>query len=63
MRINIVHMGFLYSGGGERVALKQAQYLRERGHQVQVFSPIIRWDKSFPDELVRIKPERVMRRI
>src|SRR5208337_2433214 len=53
-------MGFLYSGGGERVVLKQAQYLRDRGHKVRVFSPVIRWEKSFPDELRRIKPERVV---
>ena len=25
MRINILHMGFFYSGGGERVALMQAR--------------------------------------
>ena len=60
LKINIVHMGFFYSGGGERVALEQARLLRERGHDVEVFSPIIRWDKSFPDLLSEVHPDRIV---
>jgi len=58
LRINIVHMGFFYSGGGERVVLEQAKRLRERGHKVQIYSPITRWDKCFPDLLKEVNPER-----
>ncbi len=60
MRVNIVHMGFFYSGGGERVAIQQALGLRKRGHTVRVFSPIIYADKSFPDLLAEVSPERLV---
>jgi glycosyltransferase involved in cell wall biosynthesis len=53
-------MGFFYSGGGERVVLEQARFLRERGHVVKVFSPIIYWDKCFPDLLAEVKPQRLV---
>ena len=53
-------MGFFYSGGGERVVLEQAHLLRERGHKVNVFSPIIYWDKSFPELLSDVGPERIV---
>ena len=63
MRINIIHMGFFYSGGGERVALQQARHLRERGHRVRVYSPIIRRDRCFPQLLKDVNPEELMRSI
>jgi len=53
-------MGFFYSGGGERVALEQARYLRKRGHSVKVFAPVIYWDKCFPDLLAEVKPQRLV---
>lgn len=53
-------MGFFYSGGGERVVLEQARLLRKRGHRVKVLTPIIHWDKCFPDLLERVKPDRLV---
>jgi len=53
-------MGFLYSGGGEKVVLEQAKALRKRGHTVRLYSPIIRWDKSFPEVLRTVNPERIV---
>ena len=53
-------MGFVYSGGGERVVLKQAQHLRMRGHSVRVFCPIVRWERSFPEALKQVMPERIV---
>jgi len=53
-------MGFLYSGGGERVVLEQTKRLRARGHKVKLFSPIIRWKKSFPKMLQSVNPERIV---
>jgi glycosyltransferase involved in cell wall biosynthesis len=50
-------MGFFYKGGGERVVIEQARRLEQRGHQVRVFSPIIYWNKTFP-ELKEIKAHR-----
>ncbi|QQG49300.1 MAG: glycosyltransferase family 4 protein [archaeon] len=60
MRINIVHMGFFYSGGGEKVAIRQALGLRRRGHLVNVFSPIIYPDRSFPRLLKEVAPQRLV---
>ena len=60
MKIHIIHMGFLYSGGGERVVLQQTRLLRQRGHVVRLFSPIIRWEKSFPRMLRETKPETIV---
>ena len=60
MRINIIHMGFLYSGGGERVVIEQALRLRKRGHTVKVFSPIIYPERSYPDLLKQVAPERLV---
>jgi glycosyltransferase involved in cell wall biosynthesis len=53
-------MGFLYSGGGERVVIEQAKGLRERGHSVKVYSPVIRWNKCFPKELTEVQPSRIV---
>ena len=39
---------------------EQARYLRKRGHQVHVFSPIIYWDKCYPDLLAEVKPQRLV---
>jgi glycosyltransferase involved in cell wall biosynthesis len=42
------------------VVLEQTRRLRERGHEVRLFSPIIRWNKSFPQSLVEANPERIV---
>jgi len=60
LNINIVHMGFFYSGGGERVAIEQARGLRKRGHRVKILAPIIHWDKCYPDLLADVKPDRLV---
>ena len=60
MKINIVHMGFFYSGGGERVAIEQARGLRKRGHEVKILAPIIHWDKCYPEMLAEVKPDRLV---
>lgn len=54
-----MHMGFIYKGGGERIVIEEAKGLRRRGHQVRIFSPIIRWDKTYP-ELKRVGAERLV---
>jgi glycosyltransferase involved in cell wall biosynthesis len=41
-------MGFFYNGGGERTVLNQALELGRRGHEVEVFAPIVNAD-CFPD--------------
>ena len=41
-------MGFFYNGGGERTVLNQALELGRRGHEVEVFAPIVNAD-CFPE--------------
>jgi glycosyltransferase involved in cell wall biosynthesis len=41
-------MGFFYNGGGERTVLNQAIELGRRGHDVEVFAPIVK-DDCFPE--------------
>ncbi len=54
MRLAVFHMGFFYSGGGERTAINQTIELEKRGHKVTCFAPIVRPDKSFPDLIKKI---------
>jgi glycosyltransferase involved in cell wall biosynthesis len=57
LRIGIFHLGFFYSGGGERLVLEEAIGLSDRGHEVEIFSPVV--DKRcFPElqKQVVLKP-------
>lgn len=40
--------------------LQQARHLRKRGHKVNVYAPVIYWDKCFPELLKEIAPERIV---
>ena len=48
LRVGIIHMGFFYSGGGERVVLTQAHELMKMGHYVTVYAPTLNGD-CFPE--------------
>jgi glycosyltransferase involved in cell wall biosynthesis len=54
LRLAIFHMGFFYSGGGERTAINQAIELEKRGHRVTCFAPVVRPEDSFPELIKRI---------
>ncbi len=54
MRLAMFHMGFSYSGDGERTAINQTIELEKRGHKVTCFAPIVRSEKSFPQLIKRI---------
>lgn len=56
MKIAILHMGFFYSGGGERTVINEALGLRKRGHAVDVYAPIIRPNESFPELIGKVSP-------
>jgi glycosyltransferase involved in cell wall biosynthesis len=49
MKIAIFHLAFVYSGGGERLVLEEAQGLEKAGHQVAIFSPAVDKKSCFPD--------------
>jgi glycosyltransferase involved in cell wall biosynthesis len=49
MKIAIFHLGFFYSGGGEKLVLEEVRGLRARGHQVDCFAPFVDRQGCFPD--------------
>lgn len=57
LKIGIFHLGFFYAGGGERLVLEQAIGLQERGHEVEIYAPVVD-KKCFPElqDKVVLKP-------
>ena len=49
LKIAIFHLAFIYSGGGEKLVLEEAEGLKELGHEVTIFTPVINREKCFPD--------------
>lgn len=49
MRIAIFHLGFYYSGGGEKLVLEEMRGLRELGHEVACYAPFVDRQNCFPD--------------
>jgi hypothetical protein len=49
MRIAIFHLGFFYSGGGEKLVLEEMRGLRALGHEVTCFAPYVDREGCFPD--------------
>ena len=49
LKIAIFHLAFFYSGGGEKLVLKEIEELARRGHQVDCYTPILDKKLCFPD--------------
>ena len=49
LKIAIFHLAFIYSGGGEKLVLEQAKGLKELGHEVEIFAPVVDKSNCFPD--------------
>ncbi len=49
VRIAIFHLGFFYSGGGEKLVLEEMRGLRALGHEVVCFAPFVDTKECFPD--------------
>lgn len=60
LRIAFFHCAFVYSGGGERIALEGVLGLRARGHSVDLYSPATDWEKCFPDLLKKTQPKPII---
>ena len=58
MRIAIFHLGFFYSGGGEKLVLAEIRGLRELGHEVTCYAPFVDREDCFPGvpEMAEIRP-------
>lgn len=63
LRIAIFHLGFFYSGGGEKLVLQEARELRARGHHVEVYAPIVDPAACFPELMAEIRPRALLRRV
>lgn len=63
MKIVIFHLGFFYSGGGEKLVLEQTRQLRARGHDVRVFAPIVDERVCFPDLVEEVGPRQLLPRL
>ena len=49
MRIALFHLGFFYSGGGEKLVLEEIRGLRALGHEVVCFASFVDSSGCFPD--------------
>jgi len=49
MRIALFHLGFFYSGGGEKLVLEEIRGLRALGHEVTCYAPYVDRQGCFPD--------------
>jgi glycosyltransferase involved in cell wall biosynthesis len=58
LKIAIFHLGFFFSGGGERLVIEEALGLSKKGHKVVLFAPVIDKKRCFPQLIkkVNIKP-------
>src|SRR5437870_2645728 len=60
LRIAMFHCAFVYSGGGERIALEGTLGLRKLGHTVDLYSPATDREKCFPDLLRKTQPKQII---
>jgi glycosyltransferase involved in cell wall biosynthesis len=50
MKIALLHLGFFYSGGGEKLVIEELRGLRRLGHEVDCYAPFVDRDGCFPGE-------------
>lgn len=55
-RLAVLHCGFTYSGGGERIVIEEVLGLRRRGYRVDCFAPIVDPQTCYPDLLPQVAP-------
>lgn len=60
IKIAFFHLAFLYSGGGEKLALKEISLLRSQGFEVDCFSPLVNAKECFPDILNKISVKEII---
>ncbi len=49
LKIALFHLGFFYSGGGEKLVLEEIRGLRALGHEVTCYAPYVDRDGCYPD--------------
>jgi glycosyltransferase involved in cell wall biosynthesis len=58
--VAIIHFGFFYSGGGERLVLEEVKGLRKRGFEAECFSPVVDKHRCYPELIRKIKPKALL---
>ncbi|MBI2846197.1 MAG: glycosyltransferase family 4 protein [Chloroflexi bacterium] len=53
LRIAFLHLGFFYSGGGEKLVLEEIQGLKALGHEVVCYAPFVDRTSCFPDLMAK----------
>lgn len=59
LKIAIFHLGFFFSGGGEKLVLEEARGLKRKGHDVDIFAPVVDSRRCFPDLLKKISIKKL----
>lgn len=49
IKLAYIHFAFFYSGGGEKLVFKQVDWLRKKGYQVDLWTPLVDEKLCFPD--------------
>jgi glycosyltransferase involved in cell wall biosynthesis len=49
LKIAVFHLAFVYSGGGEKLVLKEIEGLKKLGHKVDIYSCVVDKKKCFSD--------------
>src|SRR6202011_3831068 len=55
-RVAVLHCGFIYSGGGERIVIEEVLGLRRLGYEVDCFAPTVDARACYPDLLPEVAP-------
>jgi len=50
MKIGMFHLGFFYSGGGEKLVLEEIRGLRAMGHEVHCYATYVDRRDCYPDD-------------
>lgn len=59
-KIAFLHFAFIYSGGGEKLVLKQVDWFLKKGYQVDIFSPLVDKDNCFPGLLKKYQIKELL---
>lgn len=55
LKIAVFHLGFFFSGGGEKLVLEETAGLTSRGHKVSLFAPVVDKKDCFPDLIKKVR--------
>lgn len=60
LKIAVFHLAFMYSGGGERLVLEEVKRLRNRGHEIDVFTSLLNERECFPEMIKKFGIQNYM---